>query len=289
MRAVRSGCLGSLFVVAVATLAGGPTVAHAQASASEQATGARRAPGQSTVPTSGPLVLEFDLPAEFRTQPVGSATAVTGFRVGFFQPNNVTAIRTVDFTRDALTVRDRTARLTLPRESIPEGIDNAVIRVQTLSRGQTSAWSDPVSLAGPTPRQAQATPQRPERSRVARTERPRSAAPVQRRTGLVPGDIEKYASLSESLRKLLPADAKIETELGRFRGIDELALAVVISREYDIPFTTLSQTLAGPPRVSPRNALTKLRRDLDVRDAIRKSRAEVRRLIGTPEGRTAQP
>jgi len=280
MRAVRSGCLGSLFVVAVATLAGGPTVAHAQASASEQATGARRAPGRNAVPTSEPLVLEFDVPNDFRTQPAGSADAVTGFRVGYFWPNESAAIRTVDFARDALAVKDRTARVTLPRETVPDCESDCVIRVQTLTREQASGWSSPVRLAPAAGRQAQSSLPG-ERPRAARPDRTPNAPPARARqhAGLAPGDIEPYASLSESLRKLLQPDASLDAEVQRFRSLEELALAVVISRDYDIPFTTLSRTLEGPPRVPPRSALAKLRRDLDAARIVRRARVDARRMI----------
>jgi hypothetical protein len=90
--------------------------------------------------------------------------------------------------------------------------------------------------------------------------------------------------LSESLRMLLPPDASIEAELRRFRRVNDLALALVLSREYNIPFTMLSKTLEGPPRLSVRNALVKLRTDVDARSAVRKARTEAAKLTGVPEG-----
>jgi len=290
MRIVGGGCtthrrrgLASLLAVVIVAAACGQAETNAQASAPSQSSGARP-PANSGTAEDGPLVLEFDLPVEW-TQPVGSTDAVTGFRVGYFRSNASTAIRTLDFGRDALVVRDQTARVTLPRESIPGCVDDCVVRVQTLSGGKVSPWSAPVRLAGPAASQAQSTPQPPEPPRAVRTERPRNASPGQRRGGLTPGDIERHVALSESLRKLLPPDASIEAELRRFRRVEQLAVAVAISRAYDIPFTTLSRTLEGPPRVSPRNALTKLRQDVDARGAIRKLRPEVRRFTDTPDVR----
>jgi hypothetical protein len=207
---------------------------------------------------------------------------VTGFRVGYFWPNESTALRTVDFGRDALTVQDRTVRVTLPRETVPECASDCVIRVQTLTAGRASAWSAPVPLSAVVTRQAQLPP-RQQRPPAARPERTPNAAPARtrQRAGLAPRDIESYASLSESLRQLLPPDANLDAELRRFRRVEELALAVVISRDYDIPFTTLSRTLEGPPRTSPRNALVKLRPDLDA-GAFRRARDEAGRLISPP-------
>ena len=111
-----------------------------------------------------------------------------------------------------------------------------------------------MSLAEQRIAQAQPAPPRPQQPRAARTERP-NPPPRQRPQALAPGDVERYPLLAESLRQVLPADAKIETELARFRRVQDLALAVAISRDFDIPFTTLSRTLEGPPRLAPRGAL----------------------------------
>jgi hypothetical protein len=90
-------------------------------------------------------------------------------------------------------------------------------------------------------------------------------------------DVEPYGALTQALRALLPPGAAIEAEVKRFRRVQDVALAVAISREYDIPFTTLSRAMEGPPRLTPRNALAKLRPDLDAR-AVRKVRPEARKL-----------
>jgi hypothetical protein len=276
--------LPSLFFLVILAAACGSSETSAQARAGAQTRDARQAPSNPTTPASGTIVLEFEVPDEFQSLPAGSADAVTGFRVGYFRGSDPTAIRTVDFTRDTLTVQGRTARVTLPREAVAECAGDCAFRVQTVSRVGTSAWSEPVPLASRAAAQAPPAPPKPAAApRTARAPRTNNSA---RRPGnsLAPGDLERYPVLSDALRKLLPPDAKVEAELQRFRRVDELALAVAISRDYDIPFTTLSGALVGPPRLTARNALAKLRPDVNIRDAVRKSRAEAGRLTTAAKG-----
>jgi hypothetical protein len=108
----------SLFLIVVLVSACGEAATNAQGS---QPPGARPAAPNTATPRDGGVVLEFDLPDEFRSPPAGAADAVTGFRVGYFGASDSTAIRTVDFSADALTVQGRTARVTLPRGAVPAG------------------------------------------------------------------------------------------------------------------------------------------------------------------------
>src|SRR5688500_18754258 len=84
--------LASLLAVAIVAAACGQAETSAQTSAPSQSSGARPSPANSGTTGAAPILLEFDLPDEFRTQPVGSADAVTGFRVGYFRANDPTAI-----------------------------------------------------------------------------------------------------------------------------------------------------------------------------------------------------
>ena len=255
----------------------GQVTSSAQASASSQSS-----PTTAVQTSDGPIELEFEVPPEFRTRPEGSANAVTGFRVGFFRGKDMTSVTTVDVTRDALTLRNGTARVTVPRDRVGDCGADCVIRVQTLSGRETSAWSGPVAVAGIAETRSATTAQKPQQQ--AKTPaRPRNALGQRRQAGqqggLAPADIKQYGSITELLQKMLPPDANLEDELRRFRQVDELAVALAISRNYDIPFTSLSRMIEGPPRLRPVDALEKLRPDLDSRAAIRKSRTDARKLI----------
>jgi hypothetical protein len=270
-----------LVAVTVLAAACAQTYAHAQTRAANQTPPPRAQESQGSVL----LVLEFDLPVEFTTEPAGRVGAVTGFRVGFFRTDMSTPIRTVDIPRDSVIVRGNSARLTVPNESVPDCGGECAIRLQTLSVSASSAWSEAVSLAAPSVvRRTPETSPSPERRAAARRDQPpnRSAASSAPRARATPIDMDRYPALAEALGKILPKDTSIEAEAGRFRRVQELALATVISREFDIPFTTLSKAIVGPPRLAPRDVLVKLRPGVDVRTAIRKARAEARRMIGPP-------
>jgi hypothetical protein len=263
----------SLPLIVILAVACGESEMNAQRS---QDRNSKPAPPTTATSPEGGVVLAFDLPDEFRAEPAGSPRAVTGFRVGYFRASDPKAIRTMDFARDAVAVQGQTAQVTLPRES-GCGVDCRV-RVQTLSAGQVSAWSDPVPLQTSAASSSPPKPQAAEPARQARPERPRAASPEQRRAGLALSDIEPYQELSKELRALLPSDTNIETEVRRFRRLEDLALAVAISRQYIVPFVTLSRAIEGPPRLTPRNALARLRQDLDPR-AVRKVRPEATKLL----------
>ena len=109
----------SLLAVVVITAACGQAETAAQTSVPPSSSSASPSAAQSAAASSGPITIEFDVPEEFGTQVASSPDAVTGFRVGFFRANNLTAIRTVDFARNAVTVRDRTARVTVSGENVP--------------------------------------------------------------------------------------------------------------------------------------------------------------------------
>jgi hypothetical protein len=260
-----------------------------QAETSAQAPAASRSPVLSTfqaaaTPAGATFVLEFDLPEEFAKSPTGSATAVTGFRVGYFRGTEAGALRTLDIARDAVIVNGQNARITLPVDSVPGCAADCVLRMQTVASGVSSAWSEPVAAAQVlTPGAAAAPPSPATSPRAPRTPRPTATRSRQAGRGLPLADLERYPALNAALRKLLPPDANLEDELRRFRRIDDLAQAVAISRDFDIEIATLSKTLVGPPRMTARAAIAKLRPDVDARSAIRKSREEAAKLTKTTE------
>ena len=227
---------------------------------------------------SSPLMLEFDLPEEFFSRRADAADAVTGFRVGYFRTTDVDTadpVHTIDFAREAIAVQGRSARVPLPRDGAPQGLD-MTLRIQTLSRTEPSAWSGAIPLAPPSRRAAQAGA----RSAGAAAAGGRAEPSARRRQDeLTPPDLEGHAALEGALRARLAPGADLEAVLGRFRRLEDLALAVVISRDHDVPFDALSQTHAGPPRVSIRNAVAALRTDEDARRVVRASRDAASQLV----------
>src|SRR5688572_11530642 len=97
---VPRGLALCLLVLAIAAACG-----HAETNGQVRPTPSADGPlAPANSAAEGPIVLEFDVPDEFRTQPAGRANAVTGFRMGYFRANESRAIRTVDFARDTLIV-----------------------------------------------------------------------------------------------------------------------------------------------------------------------------------------
>jgi hypothetical protein len=241
---------------------GEPAVANAQVAAPQ--TPDR---GASVTPE---VSLEFDLPAEYASG--DGVNAITGFRVGYFGDESSTPFHTIEIERRAMTLRGASGRVTVPSQAVPSGVTRVVLRVQTVAGSVASAWSDPSPVVT---------------SGAARAPAKREArAPRGRRT-LQPADLEPHQALTEALKKVMAADAKIEDAITPFRRVDDLALAIVISRDHDIPFASLAAAVAGPPALNLRNAVTKVRPGLNVPDAMRKARPAARQLVGAP--RTRKP
>jgi hypothetical protein len=142
-----------------------------------------------------------------------------------------------------------------------------VIRLQTLSGGESSTWSEssaPMRLGGTSPA----------RGRGA------GAAPRRLQT-LALADVERHPRVVDALKQTLPSGATIERVLPAFRRIEDLALAVVLCRDQQIVLTALTEKVQGPPRLALVNALRQLRPDLKPA-VIRKGRADARQLLALP-------
>jgi hypothetical protein len=91
-------------------------------------------------------------------------------------------------------------------------------------------------------------------------------------------DVDRHPRLAEALRQSL-GQKEPEDVLMAFRSLDDLALAVVISRDQDIAFDKLTATLVGPPRRSVRVAIRELKPSLRGTEAMQKARAEAKQLL----------
>jgi hypothetical protein len=230
----------------------------------------KAAPPQAPAPQSSPYMLEFELPAEFSARSADGSDLISGFRLGYFKPSESTPFSTVDLSRGQVAVTGRTARVPLDLQRVPADLNSIVVKLQTQSRGQFSAWSEPSPpLTGLGP------------PRAARQPRQRQDGGERRGQGLLLADIERHARLAEALRKVVPADAKIEDLLKGYRRLNDLAVAVVLSRDHGVPFVALTQSLQGPPRRSLRNALKQVQPKLEA-NPIPKARAASAQLLQSP-------
>jgi hypothetical protein len=257
-----------LLLCAVATLSlacqqsDQPGVANAQVAASQ--------PADRAASVTPEVSLEFDLPAEYTNQTGDGANAVTGFRVGYFGDESSTPFHTIEIERRAMTLRDGKGMVTVPSYAVPAGVSRVVLRVQTVAGAAASAWSDPSPVVT---------------SGVTRAPAKRPAREPRARRTLQPADLEPHQALTAALKKVLAADARVEDAIKPFRRVQDLALAIVVSQNNDIPFDALVKAIGGPPPVSLRNAIGKLRPNLNAPDAIRKARPAARELVGAAPAR----
>ena len=215
---------------------------------------------------AAPVSLGFELPPDFWRRDADGSYAVTGFRVGYFPPIGSSPFRMVEVARGAVKVNGTIGQILLEISQLPAGASRVVIRLQTLSGGKASAWSEASPLIGP----ATAPPRSPRQTAASR--RPQSVAAA---------DVERHVRLAEALKKTLPPGARLEDVLAAYRRIDDLAVAVALCRDNKIALTALSQKILGPPRRSLPVAVRELRPDLE-RRAIRQARVDARQLLDAP-------
>jgi hypothetical protein len=252
----------------------GAVALRAAADPPPQAPKPRAAPAAS-VPVSGSSVLEFDLPDDFGRRLADGTYAVTGFRIGYFALRRSTVLKRVDVPRERVEVNDRTGRISVDFTDLPADANQVVIRLQTLSGGEASTWSEssaPMRLGRASPARGRASPA-PGRGAAG-------AAP-RRLQALALADVERHPRVVDALKQTLPSGATIERVLPAFRRIEDLALAAVLCRDHQIVLTALTEKVQGPPRLSLLNALRQLRPDLKPA-VIRKGRADALQLLAPP-------
>jgi hypothetical protein len=262
-RGLLSACVWGLGLLSLACVAGAGREALAQATAPPQQGGA----------ATSPLVIEFELPGDFWSRPADGAGAVTGFRVGYFTQGDLSEVATVEVPREAMEISGDIARVVLDAAGVPQDRGALVLRVQTVSGNQSSVWSGSVPLAT----QAPVVPPQVSARATATSSR-------QRRRGLVAGDIDSHPPLGIALRQVVPPDMPVEAALGPFRQLNDVALAVVISRDHGVPFAELLRELEGPPPRSLRNTIRRLEPDLD-RRALTEARRRALALLAIDAGR----
>ena len=270
-RIARGVALALLVMAAISSLRG-----SLQASSSPPTAQEPSPERQTTAPRSparGAAVLEFDLPADYWTREADGGYKITGFRLGYFEGRRQTVVRIVEIAREKVTVSGGTGRINLDPSAIAQAPD-VVIRLQTLVRGQASPWSESLSV-GSQPNAGVASRPNAGRHNVG------ASARVPRLRHVTIGDIERSARLRSAWEKCLPPGAKPEEILAAFRRVEDLAMAVVLCRDYGIDLSALSRIVKGPPRRSPADAARELRPDVK-QAAVRRARTTGRQLIDRP-------
>jgi hypothetical protein len=211
-------------------------------------------------------VLEFDLPAEFWGKDDQGRYVVTGFLVGYFASATARPVHTVDVTRNAVVVTERTARIELPRPRLPADVTRYVLRLQMVTTRGSSDWSDPSPPVNVPMTQA-----------ARRAQRAQQAAA--RRRGVTIAIVEDYPDLLSSVERLVTEEAAREQTVADFLTLEELALAVVVADREGVALDRLGKIVKGPPRRSLRRAVGELKPSLRRSNVVQAARGEARRLL----------
>lgn len=228
-----------------------------------------------SVTNTQPVVVEFDLPDDYLRKGTDGRLVISGFRVGFFTAGEPEPVHVIDIARENVAVSGTTGTVIVPRQVLKGERSGLMLKMQTKASSGASAWSDPLPV---TVNIAAARPERPERGE-------KRAAPRRGRQSLQLAEVEKHPALLQALQKVLPEGARVEDSLEGFRRVDDLALAVAVSREGNVPFTTLAAAIAGPPPMTLRNALRKLLPQENEGEIIRRARDQSRSLIAPGAGK----
>jgi hypothetical protein len=252
-----------LAVLVLAVAAAGLSTLAPASFASRESTPATASQQPREIEKLPKIVIEFELPTGFWQKEGSGAFWVTGFRIGYFRPDDSIPLFTADVGRDAVTVDGDTASLSTPLYQMPGRVSEIVFRLQTMTKATASDWSEPtarVNVAKPAP-----------------AVRARAAAKT--KTGLTVTTLKEYPQLSSALSALLKDGASTDAILPTFRNVNELALAVAICTDQSIAITQLSGTMQGPPRRSLRNAVRTIKPALRRGDALQKARARAKQLL----------
>jgi hypothetical protein len=235
----------------------------------------------------GKIAITLDTPPELR-EPNASAKGAS-FQIGFFDRDEL--IGTVVVAPEPASVSGATVRLDVPLIPLPKGARNPVgVRVRLLTTGALGAWSatagsvtlpDAGGPAGTSARRAQSGQQARNRA-----ERPagRRAQDKGARAGLTAAELDAHPALKSAIAPLLGSSLSLADAAGAFDRVQDLAVAVVVSREHEVPFADLCKAMIESQRKSLANAIRSVKPSVDAERAVRRARNEARGLV-TPRQR----
>lgn len=203
-----------------------------------------------------PLTVEFDA--------IESPGTIESIWVGYFRPGETAPIRAVQVLPADVVVNGRSMRITVPRLAV-EGSGTVVLRLQIVSKGGgRSDWSESTGRV--------TLPVVPAAERRRAADRP--PPPI-----LSAKDLDAHPALKAEFSKRLGTGMSMDDALKAFRRVRDAATAVALSRGQEIALDRLCRSLLGPPRLSLRQALLRLKPSVDTRGALREAQAEGRRLL----------
>lgn len=98
------------------------------------------------------ITLEFEVPFEYYDKLEDGSWTITGFRVGYFEPDLAMVIHSIDFPVERISLLGETARVSFAFAPLPGDVTQVAFRVQSLTREWPGPWSNPTSIVTVIPR-----------------------------------------------------------------------------------------------------------------------------------------
>jgi hypothetical protein len=253
--------------LAVAVLACAAPNGYAQAAAPQVPP-----PSQDSGGGAGRVTLEFDVAPDMLTRDANGRFRVTAFQVGFFD-ERARLVRALEIPRADATIDSTKVRLQVPLITVQRNEPSRMtIRVRPLSSGALAPWSAP---AGSVNLPQVAAADRRGRDRAAG----KAGGPAA--TGeakLTPADLERYPTLKAAVSEMLDGKLSYAEAVASFSRVQELALAVVMSRKHDVPLPRIcAAMLDGSPSFP--EALRRVKSSINPAQELRGARSEARALL----------
>jgi len=217
------------------------------------------------------ITVEFDATEEVMKKGADGQFFVRAFQVGFF--DGPILVRALEIQRERAAIAATRVTLVVPIVSLSRGPAMTVeVRVRGLTSGPLGQWSAPaglVKLASEAPSSA---------ARRARN-RPAGTGANRVRSSLNPAQLERHPALKSALEPLLDGGLRMGDVMSSFSRVQDLAAAVVIVRQRDVPLARLCAALKEDRTRSLTEALRSLGVPFDARRAVAAARPEARKLL----------
>jgi hypothetical protein len=237
------------------------------------------APGERPVTATAAKVvtLEFDTPPDFVASSAKGA-AHPSFQVGFFAGDQL--VRAIEIPPASTRVKGNKVQLDVPLIPVPARESNVTLRVRTLTSGSLGAWS---ASAGSVTLPVVEQRVRAARTGPARTGAPRAERQARRKGGarqVTMADLEGRTTLTDALTARLDGGLSAAEVVSAFARVQDVAVAVALSRANNLSLARLSAAVQASPTKSVAEALKVVQPSLDADKALKAATSEAKALLG---------
>lgn len=246
----------------------------AAADQSQNQTARREAQARASEPNAlrQSITVEFDATDDVLKKDANGQFLIRAFQVGFFDGNEL--VRALEVARTQAEISGTRVKLVVPVVTLPRGPSrNAEVKVRSLSSGAVGAWS---AGGGSVRLAAEASGRAPRRER-AQAGGSTDAGAGRRTLRMV--QLERHPKLKMALEPMLGPDLDTAKVLSSFPRVQELALAIVVSRTHDVALARVCDAMRLDGTRSLTEAFQSLRPSFDVPRALDAARPEARALV----------